>query len=383
VKNQSFSAFKITIFIVFVLIMSCNKSPKEETHTQMELLKKYMPAQMADDVVKVAVVSNIGDNADERSFINGCVLEGESLGFIVDVFPTNADPLKCQEVVDRIVKSGYDGLILSHGGPGYTYNFLKKVTDNGIKVVTFNSYPYFVSLGVKRGDILWGVTSTLQQDEELAFLSLQSLIDSFPKEKRPIKVIRAWIGPGILSFEKYQKIYNQFVKEGKIEEVGSISQVAGSNTMFDDAKNALNELLKTLPENSIDAIWASYNELAKGCLKTLDLTRQANIKMSSIGGISDDDIELMRSHPNSWLSTASTNLSLIGAVNMRLLAAKFVGEETPKEFYFRCFLIETFRLNESNMDMSNISLIYPEWTQIKGMYNHYPWMDDIKSTKSQ
>lgn len=131
-----------------------------------ELLKKYMPNQMADGVVKVAVVRNLAAGDHTQQFLEGCTSEGRALGFVVDTFVTDGDNTKCQETLAQVIQKDYDGIILSHGEAGYTYDSLKPAVDKGMKVVTFDSVPYLN--GDPNGQILTGVTSTAQEDAKLA-----------------------------------------------------------------------------------------------------------------------------------------------------------------------------------------------------------------------
>jgi simple sugar transport system substrate-binding protein len=306
------------------------------------------------------------------------VSEGVSLGFIVDTFVTNGDNAKCQETLAQVIQKDYDGIILSHGEAGYTYDALKPAVDKGIKVVTFDSVPYLN--GDPNGTILTGVTSTAQEDYKLAELSLSSIVENFPAEKQPIKVIRAWMGPGVPPLDRRQSIYDGYVKDGKIVEVALVGPVDSSNPRG-GTHESLAAILPRYTPGSVDAIWGSYDELAKGCLQALDEAGRKDIKIMSID-ISNDDINLMLSHPDVWVSTAAVDPKLIGIADMRLLAAKFAGEPTPDTYNLDAQSVKTSQLN-SSVNMTNLASVVPGWGQESGVFDAYPWMAELKAAAAK
>ncbi|MDR1651352.1 MAG: sugar ABC transporter substrate-binding protein [Synergistaceae bacterium] len=338
-----------------------------------DVLGKYMPKQMEDGAVKVAVVRNLAAGDHTQQFLEGCTSEGRAMGFIVDTFVTNGDNAQCQETLAQVIQKDYDGIILSHGEAGYTYDSLKPATDKGMKVVTFDSIPY--KDGDPNGEILTGVTSTAQEDAKLAELSLSSIVSNFPAGKQPIKVIRAWMGPGVPPLDRRQVIYDRYVKEGKITEVALVGPVDASNARG-GTQDSFAAILPKFPEGAVDAIWGSYDELAKGCLQALDDAGRTDIKLMSID-ISNDDINLMLTHPDVWISTAAVDPKLIGIADMRLLAAKFAGEETPDTYNLDAQLVKTSELDES-INMTNIVSVVNGWGQEKGVFDSYPWMAELK-----
>lgn len=342
------------------------------------LHQKYFPDQMADSQIKVAVVRNLAAGDHTQQFLEGCVSEGQALGFVVDTFVTDGDNVRCQETIAQVIQKDYDGLILSHGEGGYTYDSLLPAVEKGMKVVTFDSVPY--KDGDVNGEILTGVTSTAQEDFKLAELSLSSIVSYFDPGKQPIKVIRAWMGPGVPPLDRRQTIYERYVAEGKIEEVALVGPVDSSNARG-GTQDALAAILPRFPEGTVDAIWGSYDELAKGCLQALNDAGRTDIKIMSVD-ISNDDIGLMLKNPDVWVSTAAVDPKLIGISNMRLIAAKFAGEETPDTYNLDAQLVETEILNE-NINMTNIALVVDGWGSEEGVFDHYQWMKEIKQAVGQ
>jgi len=369
----------IILMVIFVLVLAGCTGKKVAGTGNAELDKlyaKYFPNQIkfASGVIKVAVVRNLNAGDHTQQFLDGCVSEGTAMGFVVDTFVTNGDNAKCQETLAQVIQKDYAGIILSHGEAGYTYDALKPAVDKGMKVVTFDSVPYLN--GDPNGTILTGVTSTAQEDFKLAELSLSSIVENFPADKQPIKVVRAWMGPGVPPLDRRQTIYDRFVKEGKIIEVALVGPVDYSNPRG-GTQDSFAALLPRLTPGTVDAIWGSYDELAKGCLQALNDAGRKDIKLMSID-ISNDDINLMLQYPDVWVSTAAVDPKLIGIADMRLLAAKFAGESTPDTYNLDAQGVKTTQLN-SSINMTNIATVVPGWGQEKGVWDSFGWMAEIKA----
>lgn len=375
----------VTLLSLSLIGCSKNDSKTESVNTDVEksevvsneevdkLLKETFPEQMEDGKVKVAVIRNLAAGDHTQQYLDGAVSEGNSMGFIVDTFVTDGDNVKTQDTISQIAQQDYDGVILSHGEAGYTYNSLKPLVEKGMKVVTFDSVPN--EDGDPSKQILEGVTSTAQEDEKLAELSLRSMVDTLRKDKKPLKVIRAWMGPGVPPLDKRQAIYDKFVADGLIEEVALVGPVDGANARG-GTQDALAAILPRYQEGEVDAIWGSYDELAKGCLQALNDAGRKDIKIFSID-ISNDDINLMLANKDVWISTAAVDPKLIGISNMRLIAAKFAGEDTPDEYNLPAKLVKTTDLNE-DINMTNIANVVDGWGEKDGIFDTYDWMNKLK-----
>lgn len=375
------------VMVLSLSLIGCSKndSKTESVNTDVEksevvsneevdkLLKETFPEQMEDGKVKVAVIRNLAAGDHTQQYLDGAVSEGNSMGFIVDTFVTDGDNVKTQDTISQIAQQDYDGVILSHGEAGYTYNSLKPLVEKGMKVVTFDSVPN--EDGDPSKPILEGVTSTAQEDEKLAELSLRSMVDTLGKDKKTLKVIRAWMGPGVPPLDKRQTIYDKFVADGLIEEVALVGPVDGANARG-GTQDALAAILPRYQEGEVDAIWGSYDELAKGCLQALNDAGRKDIKIFSID-ISNDDINLMLANKDVWIYTAAVDPKLIGISNMRLIAAKFAGEDTPDEYNLPAKLVKTTDLNE-DINMTNIANVVDGWGEKEGIFDTYDWMNKLK-----
>jgi len=382
--NKKVLFFLITLVSVF-FFASCDRNRAPDVVSSVTrnkravlepLLKRIMSQAMADGMVKVAVVRNLAVGDYAQQYLESCIAEGRAMGFIVDSFVLSGDDEYCLRLINRIAAADYDGLILSLGGADFSYNSFLPPEDKKIKVVTFDNLPYRDD--DPRKDVLSGVTATAQDDEGLAEISLQALIDCFASgsknDRPPVRLISVIAGPGIPPMDIRHAVYERFIREGRIVETARITlpdfTYARSGT-----REALLRILAQFPPGTVDAIWAPYDEFAKGCVDALGETGRREIKLTSID-ISNDDFKLMMDYSNQWIASAATDPSVAGVVNMRLLAAKLAGENTPPVYTFDARLVETSMLHHS-ITMANIALNIPGWPPSGGLFE-FPWMTDLK-----
>ncbi len=307
---------------------------------------------------KIAVVRNLASGDHTQQFLAGCVEEGEKMGMTVDTFVTDGDDAKLQETVAQVISKNYDGIIVSHGQLSYSYDMLLPAVEKGMKVVTFDTMPY--ENGDASGKLLEGVTSTAQDDFALAELSLGYMMEEFEANggTYPMKVLKTFMGPGIPPLDRRNEIYTDLEKAGKIETVQVIAPSDMANARG-DMTTKTEAILPTIAEGSVDAIWGCYDELAKGVLQALNDANRKDMPMYTID-VSNDDIQLMVSNPDVWKSTAAVDPKLIGIVDMRLIALKLAGEETPEYFNLSANNILTTQLKEGNT-MQDLGTIIEGW----------------------
>lgn len=332
-------------------------SKTEETTTAAQ---KVADAQAAGSLngKKVAVVRNLAAGDHTQQFLDGCVSEGKKFGWTVDTFVTDGDDAKAQETVAQVIAKGYDGLIVSHGQLSYSYDMLKPARDKGMAVVTFDTMPF--KGGDANGLLLDGVTSTAQNDQALAELSLGHMMKEFEAKggKYPMKVLKTFMGPGIPPLDRRNEIYAKLEDEGKIKTLEVIAPSDSANARG-DMTNKTAAILPKYPEGSVDAIWGCYDELAKGVLQALNDAGRTDIPMYTID-VSNDDIQLMVKNPQVWKSTAAVDPKLIGIVDTRLLALKLLGAETPSYFDLNASNIETTQLS-AETTMGDLGKIVDGW----------------------
>lgn len=340
-----------------IFILAGCKSPNQTQNNNAGNQEKQM---------KVAVVRNLPSDDHTKQFLDGCVSEGESFGYKVDTFISNGDDAKFQELVSQAIQKGYDGMIISHGKKEYSYDMLKPAIDKGMKVVTFDT------IAEKDGKQLEKITSTAQDDKKLAELSLGE-ISNLSKNGNPVRVIKVWFGPGVPPLDRRNEIYKQYEANNKIKTLETV----GPTNMDDvqgDIATKMSAILAKYPAGTVDAIWGSWDEMAKGANKAVSDAKRKDVTLISID-VSNQDINLMREPGSIWKATAAVDPKLIGIVDMRLLAKKFKGEDTPATYDLEAKLIKADQL-KPDTTMLTLNTIVEGWG-VSSAFDE-PWMKELR-----
>ena len=363
------------VLLLALALMACSQSkPAEPTQAPaQEKTEASAPAADLEGVpeiftsgkqLKVAVIRNLPSDDHTKQFLDGARTEGESFGFKVDTFIADNDDAKFQELVAQAIAKGYDGLIISHGKKDYSYDMLKPAVDKGIKVVTFDT------VIEKDGQGLPEITRTFQDDFALARLSL-GVINEVAD---PARIIKLWWGPGVPPLDRRETVYKPLEEEGHLITLETIGPTNFQDVQGDIAAK-VGAVLPKYPEGTIDAIWGSWDEMAKGAYTALKDAGRKDIKLVSID-ISNQDINLMREPGSVWIATAAVDPKLIGIVDMRLLAKKFAGEETPEEYDLEAKLIRQSDL-KPDTTMQTLNEVIPGWGDSTAF--NEPWMDKLRA----
>jgi len=364
----------ILVLLLAAILGACSQQAQPtQAPAQEEKSEESAPAADLEGVpeiftsgkqIKVAVIRNLPSDDHTKQFLDGARTEGESFGFKVDTFIADNDDAKFQELVAQAIAKGYDGLIISHGKKDYSYDMLKPAVDKGIKVVTFDT------VIEKDGKGLPEITRTFQDDFALARLSL-GVINEIAD---PARIIKLWWGPGVPPLDRRETVYKPLEEEGHLITLETIGPTNFQDVQGDIAAK-VGAVLPKYPEGEIDAIWGSWDEMAKGAYTALKDAGRTDIKLVSID-ISNQDINLMREPGSVWIATAAVDPKLIGIVDMRLLAKKFAGEETPDEYDLEAKLIRQSDL-KPDTTMQTLNEVIPGWGDTTAF--NEPWMDKLRA----
>ena len=251
----------------------------------------------------------------------------EGLGMEYEAFFCGGSDEAWQDTVRQCAADGYDGLLLSHGGQGYAYTFLKDLTEQypELKIVTFDT---LFEDGSGQTQKIEGVTQFFQQDAQLAELLLDYLCHTLYADKtaagEPVNILKVWEGPQFLSsFDRRQEGYAHYEAQGLIRTVETVGPAD-----HDEAEASMAEvtadILDKYKEGEIDAIWCCYDLYARGVYDALKTTN-ADIPLVSVDTCSAD-IEKMAEENSPWKACATTNWSYNGEFGMRVLALELAGE---------------------------------------------------------
>ncbi|WP_121664388.1 sugar ABC transporter substrate-binding protein [Metabacillus litoralis] len=368
-KNRFFNAAFLLTIVLTLLVTGCSSNSGETESTQAkgnpEVSLENVPERFASgEGAKIKVIRKIGGDDHTAQFLAGAKEEGEALGFTVDVFTANGDTAKFHDAIAQGLEEDYDGFIISHGDDEATVDAVQKLVDAGKSVVTFDSNEGLAEIG--------GVTLTSQDDEALAKLALDQLVQDTNGEAN---IVYLWVDgfpPMVRRNAVYQDILanNPGIKE--VERFG----VAAPDTSV-QTQNAVAAMLNKHPKGEIDAILATWDAFAIGAARAIKEAGRDEIKIYGID-VSNADLQEMQNEGSSWKYTAAVDPKLIGAVDMRLLAKKLAGEETPETYNLEASLISQEALLQSSepINMVNLADTVEGWGQSTAFEEE--WMKTLK-----
>lgn len=319
---------------------------------------------------KIAVVANSATDDHCIQLVEGFQSEGEALGYAVDIFLSNNDDAKFQELFEQCLQNNYVGIYVTHGKADYAYDLLKPAVDKGVKIVGFDT------TAEKDGVALEGATLTQQNDHLLAQISLDEICELCPN--RPARILKLWFGPGEPPLDRREEIYKEYEQAGKIETLEVVGPTDW-NDVIGSVATAISAMLPKYPEGSVDAVWASWDELAKGVYKACGEANRDDLVMVAID-VSNQDLNFMKEENSIWKATAAVDPVLIGRIGMRLMAMKLHGDETPDVYQLEPKLIRGEMLQaDSNMD--NLDQVIDGW-RVSDEFNQ-PWMDELRAQNAK
>lgn len=364
-KNALVSAVAATL-----LLTGCAGGSSSPTKGEEKVSFKNVPERFANgEGAKIKVIRKIGGDDHTAQFLAGAKAEGEALGFTVDVFTANGDTAKFHDAIAQGLQEDYDGFIISHGDDAATVEDVKKLTEAGKSVVTFDS----------NGDLaqVEGVTLTSQDDEALATLALEQLVKD---HNGKANIVYLWVD-GFPPMVRRNNIYKEVLTANpEIKEVERFGVAAADTSV--QTQNAVAAMLNKHPKGSIDAIFATWDAFAIGAARAIKEAGRDEIKIYGID-VSNADLQLIQEENSPWKYTAAVDPKLIGEINMRLLAKKLAGEETPQTYDLEAALVSGEKLQESKepVNMVNLAEIIEGWG--KSSEFEEEWMKTLKEHYSK
>ncbi|WP_226677815.1 sugar ABC transporter substrate-binding protein [Mesobacillus jeotgali] len=325
-----------------------------------------VPERFANgEEVKIKVIRKIGGDDHTAQFLAGAKAEGEALGFKVDVFTANGDTAKFHDAINQGLQQDYDGFIISHGDDAATVEDVKKLVEKGKSVVTFDSNPDLAQVE--------GVTLTSQDDEALATQALDQLVKD---QNGEANIVYLWVD-GFPPMVRRNKVYQETLKANPgIKEVERFGVAAADTSV--QTQNAVSAMLNKHPKGEIDAIFATWDAFAIGAARAIKEAGRDEIKIYGID-VSNADLQEIQGDDSPWKYTAAVDPKLIGEVNMRLLAKKLAGEETPATYDLEASLISQDQLQQSKnpVNMVNLAEIIEGWGKSDAFLED--WMEKLKN----
>lgn len=269
---------------------------------------------------KVAYIMYMSSSSIFDLWVESFTKTAEALGMEADAFFCNDSDESLRSMIIRCAEDGYDGLLISHGGADYSWEFLTQVLAEypNLKIATFDTS---FRDGNGKTQTIDGVVQLFQQDSGLAAVLVEEILAMYPEKER-VNILQVQEENYIIAFDRRQIGYKLYESVGKIR---TLEQIAPSDHLspVSSMEEVTKATLEKYGEGEIDAIWCCYDAYAQGVYKAL---RKAgsDIPMVSVD-ICDEDIAFMAEGLN-WKASATTNWTLNGEFACRVLALEMAGQ---------------------------------------------------------
>lgn len=327
-KKQSLLIIAALVFIS-LLLAACQ--PKGETVTEeTESDNKAEASEHALAGKKVALILQQNLGTFSAQYIAGVEEQVESFGGSVTVFNSEGDLAKMASNLDAAINQGADAILIDHGTKEALNQGVEKAIEKGIPVVAFDA-----------GVDVEGVVSLEQGDQLMAQLTLQKLADDHGGEANIVKIWTAGFAP----MERRQVAYEQFLNDNTgIKEVAAFG-AATQNTAL-DTQAQMEAILKQYPnEGDITAVWAAWDEFAKGAVRAIEQAGRTDIKVYSID-MSDEDLQMIQRDGSPWVASAAVDPTDIGRIQVRYAYQLINGEQPEEQVVLEPVFIDAAELPE-------------------------------------
>ncbi|HLL03187.1 MAG TPA: sugar ABC transporter substrate-binding protein [Myxococcaceae bacterium] len=272
--------------------------------------------------VRIALIMELSSGAHATQYLEGARSEAAALGFSLEVLDARHDRQKMAELLENAVLSQADGIMLSHGDPRVLLKGAQRAVDKGIPLVAFDcELP------------LPAVNKVDQNDHKIAELGLSRILQDTSGKAR---LVHIWV-PGYAPMDKRMETYTRFVaKHPGLRELERFGKVTNNTSLQTEV--AMNELLQKYPRGSIDVVWATWDEFAKGAGSAIRKANRGEIKLYGID-LSDENLALIQDPISPWLATVGVSPAAIGRVQVRMLAYRIAGYPVPERYSLQPVLV--------------------------------------------
>lgn len=323
-KKSTSLLLVLTMALVLVLAACGNKennansSPAaSETSAASETPAASAAASASTDIEalkgkKIALIMRFNTGTFSAQYVDGVKKQVERYGGTVTVLASDNDLGKLTANLDSAVTQRFDGILIDHGDAAALTNGVNNAIAAGIPIVAFDS-------GLNAFE---GVTNLAQNDQQLAEFTLEKLAEEAGGKGNIVKV---WVA-GFPPMESRQVSYKAFMdKYPDIKEIAAFGDA--SNPQL-DTQNKLEAVLKQYPnKGDITAVWASWDEFAKGAANAIKQAGRDEIKLYGID-LSDEDLKMIQDPTSPWVASAAVDPTSIGTVQVRYLYQKLNGDTT-------------------------------------------------------
>jgi len=294
---------------------------------------------------KIALIMQQNLGTFSAQYIDGVKEQVADFGGTTTVFTSEGDLAKMASNIDAAINQGFDGILIDHGTKEALNQGVEKAIEKGISVVAFDA-----SIDVE------GVPVLEQGDEKMAEMTLNKLAEDSGDKANIVKI---WVA-GFAPMERRQLVYNDFLKSNPgINEIAAFG-AATQNTAL-DTQAQMEAILKQYPnEGDITAVWAAWDEFAKGAVRAIEQAGRTDIKVYSID-MSDEDLQMMQKENSPWVASAAVDPNDIGRIQVRYLYQKINGDTPSDQVVLEPIFVDATKLPETAVTTAELHEYLEGW----------------------
>lgn len=339
---------RLAVLMFAILLMGTVLTGCQPKGTSKEASKPAETKTKTDSPLankKIALIMQINLGTFSAQYIAGVKEQVEKFGGQVTVFTSDGDLAKMASNLDAAINQKFTGILIDHGTKEALSQGVKKALEAGIPVVAFDA-----DLAVK------GVPVLQQGDEKMAELTLNKLAEDSGGKANIVKI---WVA-GFAPMERRQVAYASFLKNhSDIKEVAAFG-AATANTAL-DTQSQMEAILKQYPnKGEITAVWAAWDEFAKGAVRALEQAGRTDIKVYGID-MSDEDLQLIQQDKSPWIASAAVDPTDIGRIQTRYLYQKINGDNPPDKIVLDPVFVDQAKLPKEQVTTNDLHKYVDGW----------------------
>ncbi|MCS7464363.1 sugar ABC transporter substrate-binding protein [Paenibacillus doosanensis] len=359
-KSLKQSIALLLVLILSISLAACGAKPeaKQEGAAPADNAAAGAAGSLANK--KIALIMQINLGTFSAQYIEGVKEQAEKLGGKVTVFTADGDLAKMSSNLDAAINQKFDGILIDHGTAEALDQGIKKAVEKKIPVIAFDA------------DIkVPGVTVLEQGDQKMAELTLDKMSKDIGGKGNIVKI---WVA-GFAPMERRQVAYQQFMDKNKdVKEVAAFG-AASQNTAL-DTQAQMEAILKKYPnKGDITAVWAAWDEFAKGAARAIQQAGRTEIKVYGID-MSDEDLQMIQDTTNPWVASAAVDPKDIGRVQVRYLYQKLHGDQTPDNIVLDPVFVSRDQLPQTQISTTQLSEHVKGWGNSEQGYTD--WLKQLE-----
>jgi simple sugar transport system substrate-binding protein len=346
----------LLVLILAVSLAACGAKPEAKaTESASGTAGTATAGGGSLDNKKIALIMQINLGTFSAQYIEGVKEQVEKLGGKVTVYTAEGDLAKMSSNLDAAINQKVDGILIDHGTAEALEAGVKKALEKKIPVIAFDA------------DIkVPGVTVLEQGDQKMAELTLDKLSKDMDGKGNIVKI---WVA-GFAPMERRQIAYKTFMEKNTgIKEVAAFG-AASQNTAL-DTQAQMEAILKKFPnKGDITAVWAAWDEFAKGAARAIQQAGRTEIKIYGID-MSDEDLQMIQDTKNPWVASAAVDPKDIGRIQVRFLYQKLHGDQTPEKIVLDPVFVSRDQLPTTQISTTQLSDHVKGWGKSEQGYTDW------------